>query len=196
MTHFLRLNKNCFHHPIIFIFCGVVTCYLPYLHLKFEHISTNGCRDIYVQSFFVRAKSAKFAFRPFLSWCKILFFLSYITVFAEVTQVQACNHVPKFQTCLPSGFWVIMVQILKKKHSLFSKNLEKKMSVFFKIWTIITQKSLDRQVWNFGSWLYAWPWVTSAKTVIYDRKNSILHQLKNGRNANIADFALTNKLWM
>ena len=29
---------------------------------------------------------------------------------------------------------------------------------------------------------------------VYDQRNRILHQLKNGQNANFADFALTNKL--
>ena len=36
---------------------------------------TNGCGDIDVQSYFVRAKSAKFAFWPFLSFYKIVLFL-------------------------------------------------------------------------------------------------------------------------
>ena len=130
MTHFLRLNKNCSCHPIIFIFCGVVTCYLPLLHLKFELIATNGCRDIYIQSLFVRAKSAKFAFRPFLSWRKILFLWLYTTIFAEVTQVVAHNHVLKFQTCTKSGFWVMIVQTLKKTLN-FRQKLRGKNEGFF-----------------------------------------------------------------
>ena len=139
---------------------------------------------------------AKFAFRPFLSWRKILFFWLYTTIFAEVTQVEAYNHVLKFQTCMKSGFWVMMVQTLKKTlifSSMFLLNIE---CFFFKIWIIITQKPLFMQVWNFSTWLYASTWVTSAKMVVYNQRNRILRQLKNGQNANFADFALTNKLWM
>ena len=149
MTHFLRLNKNCSCYPIIFIFCRVVTCYLPLLHLKFELIATNGCQDIYIQSLFVRAKSAKFAFRPFLSWRKIPFLWLYTTIFAEVTQVEAYNHLLKFQTCMTSGFWVMMIQTLKKNTQYSAKTKRKKWGFFFKVWTIITQKPLFIQVWNF-----------------------------------------------
>ena len=67
ITHFLRLNKNCPCPLIIFIFGRVVNCYLPQFHLKFELTATNDCGDVNVQSYFVKAKSAKFAFQLFLS---------------------------------------------------------------------------------------------------------------------------------
>ena len=100
------------------------------LHLKFELTATNGCGDIDVQSYFVRAKSAKLAFWPFLSLHKIVFFPSHTSILAEVTHVYANIHIPKFHTCQPSRFRDMMVQSFKKRQ-FFNQILGKKLSKKF-----------------------------------------------------------------
>ena len=41
---------------------------------------------------------------------------------------------------------------------------------FFKLWTFITLKRLDWQVWNFRIWLNAWSWVTLVKKEVSEKK--------------------------
>ena len=91
-------------------------------------------------------------------------------------------------------FWPLFWKLLLKNvFAHFFSRFLLKTQCFFKLRTIITQKRLD---WNSGIWIKAWTWITPAKMVVSKRKNKILHKLKNGRNANFADFALTKKLWV
>ena len=115
--------------------------FLPVIYPNFELTATNGCGDIDVQSYFVRAKSAKLTFWPFLSFYKIVFFPSHTSILAEVTHVYANIHIPKFHTCQLSHFTVMVVQSFKKCKFFnknycenFSKKLKKKFSSGFLSW--------------------------------------------------------------